>query len=648
MSTIGSKIINLDGTDSGSVDHDYIPIQVSNCHDRSGRLIGYTQSSEDSIQVISRGYSGHMGQVAVSDYNTLTGKLPWKINDVVKWSAAKPLGKSLRKSLDKMVANKIMTTREVNATTVSIGKYGVELAVNSKIIIKGVEKSCATTLIMSPDTIRYGWTSALKFAETPVNQPHAKCVAHAMVERVKEHYKRTGDASTWTTGGGVSKKIVQRSIVAHLYSGMYCALKQKNPRAVWALGFNLIPCFLKDDDKEGCTRLLEFLAVVHNAIDPLDSNGEVQKSAEALLKIHHLLGEVYEEMGGKLKSAIRSYKNAIKVVTATYSYAFKVDRDTHVCKYFNDLGLAYKRDQQYEKSEITYDIALAKADIALEKAEIPNELRMSILRNLAYLYSAWCFGTKTARLGFQNMSKSKQVKCQIKMFELYNMIFAGVEDLHEHWSDIKLCQEEGVGCIRRSKKGQNCFDGPLLDVTYTIDPTSKMRIGISALGIVYKDFGGGMIGKERLGKWDKKKKKVVLLAASQIGYESPHIRFKRDHGIILDASLDPDEIYPFFEIPTLGRTWILDLNCKVVELPRIPPTTKFAPPVHSSLTLEQETNYFKGEKLSPYANGDSLRDKTKKGKIVVTKYCMQCSLKLEKVNKCSGCLEAYYCSAACK
>ena len=57
-------------------------------------------------------------------------------------------------------------------------------------------------------------------------------------------------------------------------------------------------------------------------------------------------------------------------------------------------------------------------------------------------------------------------------------------------SDIKLCQEEGVGCIRRSKKGQNCFDGPLLDVTYTIDPTSKMRIGISALGIVYKDFGG--------------------------------------------------------------------------------------------------------------------------------------------------------------
>ena len=533
------------------------------------------------------------------------------------WKQAAPLIQSLENLLHKrFVKRKGLITRQgIAETSVTIGDRGIELAINGTLNI-GLS---SITMLIGPDTLPHGWQSPIQFQSSYMPTPHMSC--NELIAEANSEAKKRRLLSI-----SVSEKKEREYFRVLIYAGLLSALKNRDTRSAWAIGLHVHSFFMLDKNEQGCINMLEFIQMVHTTIGP--------KKPTTFVHVYtQRLAETYEAIGN-FAAAIQCYKRSV-VVCKINSLA------SELCVGLNNLALCYKRNSQHLVAISTYENALRCCQDA-------NDDPKQIILNLVIIMNEYKSSSE-----YKGWTWKKKLEYDGRSQDLFKQLFAESPSLHPtlmpFWDDLLLVERE----LKETAKNQGKIQADRIMRKVRINKTTKMDVVLSMSGLVYSVNVNTGVPGDIVGKWDKKKKKVVPVPVGQFGIEDMFSIFNRfakqgvDITLALNYKRGSGMKCGFIEIINLGRTWVYlrDVN-EIIELPCLGESHTFAPSrafkLQNKDTIQQEEK----EKAKEF-----LRTKVKEFQVST---CEECCERLDKKTllKCSRCskrdIDVFYCNAKCQ
>jgi len=303
--------------------------------------------------------------------------------------------------------------------------------------------------------------------------------------------------------------------------------------------------------------------------------------------------------------------------------------------------LCYKRNSQYLVAISTYENALRCCQDA-------NDDPKHIILNLVNAMTEYKSSSE-----YKGWTWKKKLKYNGRSQDLFKQLFAESPSLHPtlmpFWDDLLLVERE----FKETAKNQGIIQADRIMRKVRINKTTKMDVVLSMSGLVYSVNVNTGVPGDIVGKWDKKKKKVVPVPVGQFGIEDMYSIFNRfakqgvDITLALNYKRGSGMKCAFIEIINLGRTWVYlcDVN-EIIELPCLGESHTFAPSrafkLQNKDTIQQEEK----EKAKEF-----LRTKVKEFQVST---CEECCERLDKKTslKCSRCskrdIDVFYCNAKCQ
>ena len=554
------------------------------------------------------------------------------------WIQAVPtLIQTLETLLDKQFVRrkKLVTLQGIKETIVTIGDRGVELAINSSLIIPENNKGnnglsyASISMLISPDTVSHGWTSPIQFCNAHMPTPH-----HYSGDIILKNGSTQGEKCLMSP---LPAKKVHKYCRVLLYAGMLSALKSKDIRSAWVIGQHIPKCLLLDKNEEGCIHMFKFLLMIYTMIGP-------KSPTKFVHFITHSLAEVYEAIGN-FPDAIQCYKRCA-VVCRFNSMTVELSHS------LNNLALCYKRNFQYRLAISSYEKALISCEEANcdPKDTIMNAIRMR--------------GEYRQSSEFSEMTIKKQAKFIWRGMDLLKQVFAGCQALHPtlepFWADL-----EKVWADRKTDHQNGTIKVDRVIHNIQMNNTTKTSALLSENGVLYAYVKGKYSMTDIVGKWDRKQKKCVPIAIGQLGWESMNhlvARFAKQ-GITLKYKSTWEQVV-FCEITNLGRTWAYIKNetdtdsVEIVELPCFAPDHTFAPMTNHNTCDDMKNHQAESNQIQKETAKELLRIKSKQfKKLGASSTCALCGavtrcdkegvpLKDGKKDllKCSRCKCVCYCS----
>jgi tetratricopeptide (TPR) repeat protein len=591
------------------------PLHAWDVKDVSGQKIGKRFKVNNTFGVLQR----------LPDSNLVVPLTLWDGYDTNPniWKKAAPaLIRSLEKLLRKrFVKRKELITRQgIAETSVTVGDRGIELAINGSLNIG----PSSITMLISSDSLPHGWQGPMQFQSSYMPTPHKSCK-----ELIDEIKKGPNSQKKEVQLGrlyypSLSAKQEREYVRVLIYAGLLSALKKKDTRSAWVIGLRVHNFLVLDKNEQGCVKMLEFIQMVHTTIGP-------KKPTRFVHEYTQLLAEAYEAVGN-FAAAIQCYKRSV-VVCKVNSLA------TELWLALNNLALCYKRTSQYLVAISTYENALSFCQDAHDD---PKQIIVNLLNAMMeYMCSS----------EFKSWTRKKKFEYRGRHQSLFQLVFAESPALHPtlkpFWDDLLLVWREK----QDTAKNKGLIKADRIMRKVRINKTTKMDVVLSIGGLVYSVNVKTGVPGDIVGKWDKKKKKVVPVPVGQFVIEDMSDIIKRfaKQGITLKYKRNTGMKCVFIEILNLGRTWVYlsDVN-EIVELPCLGESHTFAPERAFTFQNKDKTQQCEKEKAKEFS-----RTKAKDFKSIETT-CEECCDNLDKKKslKCSRCskrgVDVFYCDAKCQ
>jgi len=268
--------------------------------------------------------------------------------DETFWKHSTPLTKSLTKLLtNKFVKKGRMTQKGIDETIVQIGDHDVELVIRGLVQFSdtSAEHLCTVSIILAPE----------------MKHAHSFCEPAITTGELLLPLDEIGIETMYIgLAKCTSDKIRVKTTDGLIFSGLLYGLRTKNIRIIWSLGIKLAKdAFSRNKCESSNVHLLEFLSLIQCE---LTSEGT---RSHAYVELRHSLGEIFEARGDYSR-AVSCYKNVIEAITRDpmlekCQNTPGASAQNCASTYWSHLGLAHKRNEEFNEAEICFQKSLSIA-----------------------------------------------------------------------------------------------------------------------------------------------------------------------------------------------------------------------------------------------------------------------------------------------